>query len=144
MNISIRKATENDFESVYFLVSDLESHEMDRKLFKKIYSLNLSDPNIHYIIAEKDSKVVGFISLHVQHILHHAKATCELQELNIVPELRGSGIGAQLMNEAEKIARELNLEEIELTTKIQRDRAHNFYRKLGYSHTHNKFVKKLS
>lgn len=144
MNISIRKAAFNDSESVYSLISDLEGHEMDRKSFGDTYSKNLSDSNIYYIVAEKEDRIVGFISLHVQHILHHSKATCELQELNISSELRGLGIGAKLMIEVEKIARELNLEEIELTTRIHREQAQNFYRKLGYTHTHNKFVKKLS
>ena len=66
-----------------------------------------------------------------------------MQELNIVSELRGSGIGSLLMQDIERIARSLNLEEIELTTRIFREKAQDFYRKLGYEHTHNKFVKKL-
>ena len=117
---------------------------MDKESFKKKFLYNLADSNIHYIVAEQNSRVVGFISLHIQQILHHSKPTCELQELNIIPALRDSGIGALLMNEAERIAKEFNLEEIELTTKIHRDRAQAFYRKLGYTYTHNKFVKKLS
>jgi PhnO protein len=91
----------------------------------------------------RDSKIVGFISLHVQYLLHHSAPTCELQELNILPELRGTGIGRFLMQEIEKIARSLNLEEIELTTRIARKKSQSFYRKMGYEHTHNKFVKKL-
>ncbi len=143
MNLIIRKATPDDSISVYSLISDLEAHEMDIKSFEVIYSKNLSDSNIYYLVAELESKIVGFISLHVQHILHHSKVTCELQELNIIQELRGSGIGAKLMHEVEKIAKDLNLEEIELTTKIHRERAQAFYRKLGYTYTHNKYVKKL-
>jgi len=144
MNLIIRKASAKDSDSVYSLVNDLEGHEMDKKSFDALYSKNLSDNNIYYLVAEKDDRIVGFISLHVQNILHHSKATCELQELNIAPGLRGLGIGAEMMNEVEKIARNLNLEEIELTTKIHREQAQSFYRKLGYTHTHNKFVKKLS
>ena len=52
-------------------------------------------------------------------------------------------IALYIIEEAEKIARKLNLEEIELTTKIHRNKAHNFYRKYAFEHTHNKFVKKL-
>lgn len=144
MNIIIRKANSDDFESVYLLICDLEGKQMDNESFKTIYSKNLNDPNIYYLIAEKDNSVVGFISLHVQHILHHSKPTCELQELNINSDLRGAGIGGLLMKEVEIIARKLNLEEIELTTKIHREQAQAFYRNLGYIHTHNKYVKKLS
>ena len=124
-------------------IDDLESIQMEKKLFTEIFKRNITDPNVHYIVAQIGNRIVGFISLHVQYILHHSNPTCELQELNIVPELRGSGIGGLLMAEAEKVARNLNLEEIELTTKIHRTRTQAFYIKLGYTHTHNKFVKKL-
>lgn len=143
MNISIRKATSDDLESVYLLICELEEQHLDGELFEITYLKNISDPDIHYLVAVLNNRIVGFLSLHVQHILHHSKPTCELQELNIKSELRGSGIGALLMKEVERIATELNLEEIELTTKIHRERAQVFYKKLGYTHTHNKFVKKL-
>jgi (aminoalkyl)phosphonate N-acetyltransferase len=143
MSTIVRPATIDDLESTYRLINDLEGFAMDRSSFKYIYCKNLLDPNVHYLVAEKDTTIVGFISLHVQHILHHAKPTCELQELNINPDSRGSGIGSLLMNEAEKIARALDLEEIELTTRIYRKKAQAFYQKLGYEHTHNKFVKRL-
>lgn len=143
MNLSARNATSGDLNSVYLLISDLEGYNMDRVSFEEIFAKNLSDPNVYYIVAEDNDEVVGFISLHVQHILHHSKPTCELQELNVKSELRSSGIGALLMKEVERIANELNLEEIELTTKIHRERAQTFYKKLGYTHTHNKFVKNL-
>ena len=143
MNITIRKATSDDLESIYILICELEEQHLDGELFEITFLKNINDPDIHYLVAVLNNRIVGFVSLHVQHILHHSKPTCELQELNIKPELRGSGIGALLMKETERIANELNLEEIELTTKIHRDRAQSFYKKLGYTHTHNKFVKKL-
>ena len=143
MNISIRKATSDDLESIYLLICELEEQHLDGELFEIIFLKNINDPHIHYLVAILNNRIVGFLSLHVQHILHHSKPTCELQELNIKCELRGSGIGALLMKEVERIANELNLEEIELTTKMHRERAQAFYRNLGYSHTHNKFVKKL-
>jgi len=143
MNASIRRTTIEDLEAVYILICDLEDHHMDGDAFSEVFIKNLSDPDIYYFVAEINNRIIGFLSLYVQHILHHSKPTCELQELNIVPELRGSGIGGMLIEEAEKIARNLNLEEIELTTKTHRNKAQNFYRKYGFEHTHNKFVKKL-
>lgn len=143
MNSTTRKATSDDLESIYLLICDLEDQHIDGEIFESIFLKNIADPNTHYIVAEINNRIVGFLSLHVQYILHHSKPTCELQELNIFPELRGSGIGSQLIAEAEKIAKKLDLEEIELTTKIHRHRAQSFYQKLGFTHTHNKFVKKL-
>lgn len=143
MNVIIRKASPSDIEPVYALICDLEDLLMDRNNFEDIYYRNLTNPDIHYLLAEFDNLVVGFISIHIQHLLHHSKSTCEIQEIIINSEFRGSRIGEQLINEAERIAKELNLEEIEITTKIHRERAQAFYHKMGYAHTHKKFVKKL-
>jgi len=143
MSVSIRTAKLDDLESVYTLINDLEGQTLDKLLFTKNYLKNLSESNIYYLVAVSDNKIIGFISLHVQHLLHHSKPICEIQELNIDPEKRGSGIGGLLIDEIEKIAISLNLEEIELSTKIHRERAQSFYRNLSYTHTHNKYVKKL-
>lgn len=141
--IKIRKATELDQSVVYELICDLENCKMDFYSFSKIFNFNLSCSDIVYLVAEYDAKVVGFLSIHVQHILHHTNSTCELQELNVFNEYRSMGVGTALMQEAERIAKELGLEEIELTTKVFRKRAQEFYNRLGYENTHLKFVKRL-
>ncbi len=143
MNAVIRKASIEDFESIFNLISDLEGHLMDNLSFKNTFTKNLNDPNIYYLVAILENKIIGFISLHVQNILHHTKPTGEIQELIIDSNYRGSGIGGLLISEVEKIAKKLNLEEIELTTNITREKAQEFYQKLAYTYTHNKFVKKL-
>lgn len=142
--IKIRKATGLDLSIVYAMICDLENSKIDFDAFSKIYSLNLSNSDILYLVAEYDENVVGFLSIHIQHILHHTNPTCELQELNIFEEYRSLQIGTELMLEAERIAKNLGLEEIELTTKVFRKRAQEFYTRLGYENTHLKFVKKIS
>lgn len=144
MDIRIRRATPDDIDPIYHLICDLEDNQMDRDAFENIYFRSLNNSLVHYIVAEvNNSVVIGFASLHVQHILHHTNPTGEVQELNIDSRYRDSGIGTLLMNELEGIAQSLNLEEIELTTRTHRERAQSFYKKLGYVNTHLKFVKKL-
>lgn len=142
--VNIRRATINDVDSVYRLICDLENQKIDRVAFASTYKFNLNSNETIYLVTEINGCVVGFLSIHVQHILHHSKPTCELQELNVFKEYRSMGFGAALMQEAERIARNLGLEEIELTTKVFRKRAQEFYTRLGYENTHLKFVKKLS
>lgn len=141
--IKIRKATELDLSVVYDLICDLENCKMDFDAFNSIFLKNIDSNDVIYLVAEFNEQVVAFLSIHIQHILHHSKPTCELQELNIFEKYRSLNIGTKLMHEAEKIARDLGLEEIELTTKVFRNRAQEFYTRLGYKNTHLKFVKKL-
>ncbi|HNV51899.1 MAG TPA: GNAT family N-acetyltransferase [Tenuifilaceae bacterium] len=143
-DIEIRPSELRDLNIVYELICDLEDTKLDFEAFKSIYNANIRNAEILYLIAEYNETVVGFLSIHVQRILHHSKPTCELQELNVFSEYRSMGIGTALMQEAERIAKELGLEEIELTTKVFRKRAQEFYFRLGYQNTHLKFVKKLS
>ena len=143
-DIEIRPSELRDLYIVYELICDLEDTKLDFEAFKSIYNANIRNAEILYLIAEYNETVVGFLSIHVQRILHHSKPTCELQELNVFNEYRSMGVGTKLMHEAERIAKDLGLEEIELTTKVFRKRAQEFYFRLGYQNTHLKFVKKLS
>lgn len=140
---TIRYATPNDLEDVYRLICDLEGKPLSSKHFAQNYEANLSDSSIHYLVACDDEKVIGFLSIHVQRILHHENLTCELQELYILPDYRSRGVGRLMMEYAKKLAVNLGLEEIELTTRVSRTRAQEFYKRLGYANTHLKFVKKL-
>lgn len=142
-DIVIRPANSADISLVYELICDLEDTRLDFEAFKSIYNINIRSTEAVYLVAEYNKAVVGFLSIHVQRILHHTRPTCELHELNVFNEYRSLGIGTQLMQEAERIAKELGLEEIELTTKVFRKRAQEFYARLGYVNTHLKFVKKI-
>lgn len=143
-DIVIRPAEPADQSVVYELICDLEDTKLDFEAFRSIYSINIGSTEIVYLVAEYNKAVVGFLSIHVQRILHHTNLTCELQELNVFSEYRSMGVGTALMQEAERIAKELGLEEIELTTKIFRKRAQDFYNRLGYINSHLKFVKKMN
>jgi len=143
-DIVIRLAEPADQSVVYELICDLEDTKLDFESFKSIYNKNIRSTEVVYLVAEYNKAVVGFLSIHVQRILHHTKPTCELQELNVFSEYRSMGIGTALMQEAERIAKELGLEEIELTTKVFRKRAQDFYNRLGYINSHLKFVKKMN
>ncbi len=143
-DIVIRPAELADLSVVYELICDLEDTKLDFESFKSIYNINIRSTEAVYLVAEYNKSVVGFLSIHVQRILHHSKPTCELQELNVFNEYRSMGVGTKLMHEAERIAKNLGLEEIELTTKVFRKRAQELYNRLGYKNTHLKFVKKLT
>lgn len=140
---TIRLATLADLDAVYQLICDLEGEALSLTFFTQNYKANLQDSTIRYIVACDGEKVIGFLSMHIQRILHHERLTCELQELNILPEYRSQGIGSKLMEYAETLAKEMGLEEVELTTRNYRIRTQEFYKRLGYEQTHLKFVKRL-
>jgi len=57
---------------------------------------------------------------------------------------RGRGIGAMLIAEAEKRLAALGCKILEVTSNVRRERAHQFYEKLGYERTSYRFMKRLA
>ncbi|MDW3778457.1 aminoalkylphosphonate N-acetyltransferase [Kluyvera cryocrescens] len=139
----LRHATFEDIDDVYALMCELKQAEYDRDAFYTGFATNLEDRNLHYQLALQDGNVVGMISLHLQFHLHHANWIGEIQELVVMPKVRSSGIGSQLLAWAEETARDQGAEMTELSTSTQRVNAHRFYQREGYVPSHLRFTKAL-
>ncbi|GAB3259834.1 hypothetical protein GCM10027347_23720 [Larkinella harenae] len=94
-------------------------------------------------MAEIDDKVVGFISCHVQYLLHHTGKVGEIQELYVVPEYRNQQIGRQLVTALEQLAELHGFVNLEVAANQKRTHTHQFYQKLTFHPSHFKFVKEL-
>jgi len=141
---TIRPAQIQDLNSVYALICSLEDIKFDLNIFRKIYEQNLANNHIFYFIAENDHKnCIGFISLHVQLLLHHCSTVAEIQELMIDESYRSKGIGKLLVQTAENKARSLYCDSFEVTAQVKRIRTHEFYERLGFKQSHLKFTKAL-
>jgi (aminoalkyl)phosphonate N-acetyltransferase len=141
--LQIRKITPSDIDNIYQAICKLEKIEYPRKKFEKSFFPNLMDENVYYLVAEKEGSFAGFISLHLQTLIHHCGKVAEVQELFVEDSYRGQGIGADLLHEVEKIAQENECELIEVASNSARSRAAEFYVSEGYSKSHVKFTKIL-
>ena len=141
MNIlKIINAKESNFEAIYELICELENTIIDRPSFYNVYSHNLICSDIHYIIAVEDHNVVGFASLHIQHLLHHVSKIGELQEIIVHQEKRGLKIGKNLFDSIKKIAIENKCTQLEICCRQTRKESHEFYLKQGAENSHYKFT----
>jgi GNAT superfamily N-acetyltransferase len=96
------------------------------------------------IVAEFDDEVVGICQVMVfQHFQHQGGWCCELESVHVRSDLRGRGIGAQLLRTAEQLAREKGCYQMQLTSRSVRDDAHRFYRANGYDQNSQGFKKLL-
>jgi (aminoalkyl)phosphonate N-acetyltransferase len=138
--IIIRNAEPKDLDSIYHFICNLENEVFDFQLFKCIFDENLENPSFVYIVAESDKKVIGFISLHTQKLLHHCGVVGEIQEFYIDPNFRNQGIGKTLIQEVKTYAKANNLMSIEVTSNKLRTENVQVYEHLGFRLTHNKFT----
>ena len=67
----------------------------------------------------------------------------KLQNLFFLPEKRSFKIGNQLIEKIEEIAKDKQLEQIELSTSTYRKDAHRFYERQGYEKLHYNYTKEL-
>jgi len=141
--VNIRPAAPTDEKEIYKLVCLLEETEIPFSPFSYIFSKNLNDSSVCYFISEEKNVITGFISLHIQHLLHHWGKVAEIQELSVFPEFRNKGTGKLLLEKAIKTATENNCELIELAASQRRIKAHEFYLKNGFKNSHFKFTMTL-
>lgn len=141
--MEIRKAQESDFQGVYSLICELESVELPFDEALSTYLHNLSDDNIHYLVALEGQKIIAFGSMHIQNLLHHCGKAAELQEMIMAVGCSGMGIGGRFIAQFRSIAQENGCKVFEVCCNRRRARAHHFYEKNGLTPTHFKFTQNL-
>ena len=140
MDIHIREATLNDITHVYRFICELEDELLDGESFRQVYETNLGSEYCLYWVAEAGGEIIGFISLHIQQLLHHCGTVGEIQEFYIDKDFRGKGIGRLFMNKVEKYAEAKNIKSLEVTSNKKRVENIKVYEGLGFKLTHNKFT----
>jgi PhnO protein len=144
MNCLIRRVIETDFEVVYHFINALEERVFDKKSQHAIFIENLSNPKHIFLLAEINQTPIGFLSCHVQNLIHHGGLVGEIQEMFVDEKYRSQQIGTQLLIKLKSIAKQNNLLQIEVTSSFKREKAHAFYEREGFPHTHKKFIFKVS
>ncbi|GAB3806260.1 aminoalkylphosphonate N-acetyltransferase [Spirosoma humi] len=142
-DVYIRPATEQDALIIYNFVCLLEDSVLDVNAFKAVYQRNLRNPDVYYLVAEQTGSVLGFVSCHVQHLLHHTGKVGEIQELFVEPAVRSQGIGHQLVAALNTLAQQENFINLEVTTNQKRLDTIRFYERELFIRTHVKLVKPL-
>ena len=141
--MQIRLAKALDAPIIYEFVCELEDKTFDFPLFEKFFLKNIAHPNYYYLIGFVENIPVGYISCHVQILLHHCGLVGEIQELFIASPHRNKGIGQALIDAVEEIAQNNNWVNLEVTCNKKRIHTHRFYKQLGFTETHLKFVKQI-
>jgi len=136
-------AKKEHLEDVYALICELEQDWINKERFIQCYQESLENKNVYYYVYQHQQKIVGFISLYVHHYLHHHHDTGEIVEFVVSCDYRSMKIGDQLIRWIENKAKELNLEEIELSTSTYRKKAHRFYEAHGYEKNHYNYTKNI-
>lgn len=143
LKVHLRNAIISDTNQIHALICQLENKTMDRTNFKRIFERNLQSPDIFYRVLEGNENIIGFVSMHIQNLLHHEGKVAEVQELCVDEKYRNLGFGKILLDEAVQEAQNRKCELIELAANKKREDAHRFYEREGWERSHFKFTKNL-
>ena len=136
--ISIRKARQQDIPRILELYEELtgekqtDPSDTTNQVFNEIISLS----NQEFLVAEKDSFVVGTVFLQITpNLSHDARPWAILENMVVDGRYRRQGIGRLLAEYAFTHAREAGCYKVQLLSNKRRHEAHQFYRAVGFEDT---------
>ena len=141
----IRYVNETDLADITHLMSELGYQTTESDMNSRLLKLN-NNPDYHTIVAEIDSQVVGLLGLHIGLAYEFSGCYGRVVCLVVNQQYRKNGIGKQLIARAKEIVTEQGGNAITLNSGNRADRedAHKFYLKNGFTAKSTGFVMKFS
>jgi GNAT superfamily N-acetyltransferase len=140
-----RDARHKDLATIVAMLADDElGRTREDAAAPETYSLALGliegDSRNRIIIVEKGGAIVGCMQLTFIHGLSRKGMQRAIVEaVRVVSDERSTGIGEKMMQHAMEEARKVGCGVLQLTSDKKRTRAHAFYKRLGFSMSHEGF-----
>jgi GNAT superfamily N-acetyltransferase len=142
--MKIREARAGDAPELAELTTQLGYPSTAADIARRLpFHLGRDDERV--LVAADDDRAAAWIHVALQRSLEDDPYAVILG-LVVAEPLRGGGIGARLVAEAERWARGQGLPLVRVRSNVVRERTHRFYQKLGYAltKTSHLFVKRLT
>lgn len=140
---TIRNAKFRDAPELASLMCELGYETTSDQMRARLKSI-LPDARYSTFVARIGKELCGMIGT-LTHMSHeHNDLSGKIIALVVSKKQRRSGVGRTLLAAAEKDFTARNVTRVTLTTRFERDEAHQFYEALGYSRTGFRFAKSLA
>ncbi len=107
----------------------------------------LADPSVTIFIAEENKEAVGYVLCQLidrpESPFTFAVRTLHIDQISVRPVAHGQGVGAMLIQQAELLAKQLNVQRIQLDSWDFNLNAHAFFERLGFEKYNFRFWRKL-
>ena len=138
---TIRLARPDDAAALAALIDELGYEATEAEVAERL--TEVVELVGHVLVAEQDGIVVGCLSSSIMRAVHRPRPVGRISMMVVSEKLRGHGIGAMLVAEAERMLAEQGCGLVEVTSQMHRVRAHQFYEKLGYEKTSVRLARNL-
>ena len=142
IDLKIREGKLSDAADLAALICELGYETTSAEMESRLISI-LKDPRYKTLVALNDDKICGMLGTVSASSYLHNDLTGRIIALVVSRESRRRGIGARLIAEAEKNLIQRGITRVTVTARFEREKAHQFYEKLGYARTGFRFAKNL-
>lgn len=148
MTVSFREATAGDVPAIVALLADdilgKGREEADLAAYRDAFARIDADPNNFQIVGALGDRVVACYQLTIIPGLSLSATTrAQMEGVRVASDMRGRGVGAALLADAEKRARVAGATLLQLTMNRTRVDSHRFYESNGFAPSHVGFKKAL-
>jgi len=138
LNIIVRPATTADVETILTFIKGLAAFEKEPDAVKTTAADLLRDgfgvnPKFEALIAEQGGQPVGFALFFPTYSTWEGRSGIHLEDLFVVEEARGCGVGRKLMSALAALAVARGCARLELSV-LHWNPAREFYHRLGMGH----------
>ena len=128
--VTLRQATEADAESIATLLTDEGYPTGPSDIVDRL--TRFASPHSQVVVADHEGAVLGFIALHALPRFEQSDRVIRIMALVVDAGERDRGVGHLLMEEAERIGRELGAAFVEVTAGHHRADARHLYESRAY------------
>ena len=138
----IREAAREDLPAIVALLHEDVIREIDEsqappEAYAAAFDEITADLHQQLLVGELDGEVVATAQLTwVRHLTYLGGLMCQVESVRVRSDRRGRGIGRELMEHVVDLARSRGAARVELTTNAKRERAREFYGRLGFVASH--------
>ena len=138
--VSLRSATLEDAERIAAMFTDEGYPSGPSDIVERLARFDSEHSRV--IVAAHDGEVLGFVAVHALPRFEHSDRIIRIMALVVDAGERGRGIGRLLMEEAERLGRDLDAAFAEVTAGHHRPDARRLYEELGYDGTVAAYLRK--
>lgn len=147
--IRFRPASADDVSAVVALLADdvlgATREGQQAGAYLAAFTRMLGEGNNHLIVGEETGRIIATYQItYITSLSLTATRRAQVESVRVAANLRGRGIGAKLMHDAEARARKAGCSLIQLTTHRTRLDAHRFYERLGFTPSHIGYKRDLT
>jgi GNAT superfamily N-acetyltransferase len=135
MNLKIRPATISDLENILQIYAETLDNGtvLSVEKAKVIFLKQTQYPDYQVFVTELNDRIVGtFALLIMENMAHLGTPSAVVEDVGVLPEMQGKGIGKAMMEFALQYAKEKGCYKMSFSSNLRREKAHQFYESLGF------------